>query len=152
MTPEGIGQIALYVALLIALAYPLGRYYMAWVYTHDRDDAVERGMFRLFGRGSGGEQDWKSYAKTVLIFSLVFSGVLYAILRLQAHLFLNPDHLAAVPWHISLNTTASFITNTNWQYYAGESTMSYLSQMAGLANRGRRVPIEDRLYLIFMHL
>ena len=133
MTPEGIGQIALYVALLIAFAYPLGRYYMAWVYTHERDDPVERGMFRLFGRGSGSEQDWKSYAKTVLIFSLVFSGVLYAIMRLQARLFLNPDHLAAVPWHISLNTTASFITNTNWQYYAGESTMSYLSQMAGLA-------------------
>ena len=69
----------------------------------------------------------------MLIFSIAFSAVLYAILRLQAHLFLNPDHMAAVPWHISLNTTASFITNTNWQYYAGESTMSYLSQMAGLA-------------------
>ena len=134
MTFEGISQIVLYAVVLVALGYPLGRY-MAWVYTHKRDDAVERGMFRLFGRESGGEQDWKRYATTVLIFSLVFSGVLYAILRLQSHLFLNPDHIAAVPWHISLNTTASFITNTNWQYYAGESTMSYQVGAAGSAGK-----------------
>ncbi|MGZ4291381.1 MAG: potassium-transporting ATPase subunit KdpA, partial [Gaiellaceae bacterium] len=79
------------------------------------------------------EQDWKSYGKTVLIFSVVFSGVLYGIQRLQGHLFLNPDHLKAVPPHLALNTAASFITNTNWQYYGGEYTMSYLTQMAGLA-------------------
>jgi potassium-transporting ATPase potassium-binding subunit len=132
MTPQGIGQIVLYVVVLLLLAYPLGRY-MAWVYSRERRDVVERGLFRLFGRGSGDEQDWKSYAKTVLVFSLLFSGVLYAIQRLQGHLFLNPDHLTGVAPHIALNTTASFITNTNWQYYAGESTMSYLSQMAGLA-------------------
>ena len=60
-------------------------------------------------------------------------GVLYAIQRLQGHLFLNPDHLKGVPAHLSLNTAASFVTNTNWQFYAGESTMSYLTQMAGLA-------------------
>ena len=59
--------------------------------------------------------------------------MLYAILRLQGHLFLNPDDLHGVPSHISLNTTASFVTNTNWQYYGGEYTMSYLTQMAGLA-------------------
>ena len=59
--------------------------------------------------------------------------MLYAIQRLQGHLFLNPDHLKGVPSHIALNTTASFVTNTNWQYYGGETTMSYLSQMAGLA-------------------
>jgi potassium-transporting ATPase potassium-binding subunit len=132
MTPQGIGQIILYVVVLLLLGYPLGRY-MAWVYSRERRDAVERGLFRLFGRGSGDEQDWKSYAKTVLVFSLLFSGVLYAIQRLQGHLFLNPDHLTGVAPHIALNTTASFITNTNWQYYAGESTMSYLTQMAGLA-------------------
>ena len=63
----------------------------------------------------------------------MFSVVLYALLRLQGHLFLNPDGLEGVPSHISLNTTASFVTNTNWQYYGGEYTMSYLSQMAGLA-------------------
>ena len=106
---------------------------MAWVYSRERDDVIERGLFRLFGRGSGDEQGWKSYAKTVLIFSLLFSGVLYAILRLQGYLFLNPDHMKASRPPIALNTAASFITNTNWQYYAGESTMSYLTQMAGLA-------------------
>jgi K+-transporting ATPase ATPase A chain len=68
----------------------------------------------------------------VLVFSLLFSAVLYAILRLQNHLFLNPDKLSAVSPHIALNTTASFVTNTNWQYYGGEYTMSYLSQMMGL--------------------
>jgi K+-transporting ATPase ATPase A chain len=132
MSAQGIGQIALYVAILIVLAYPLGRY-MAWVYRRERNDVVERGFFRLLGRGSDKQQDRKSYAKTVLIFSLVFSAVLYAIQRFQGHLFLNPDHMTGVAPHIALNTTASFITNTNWQFYAGESTMSYLTQMAGLA-------------------
>src|SRR5262249_33855554 len=79
------------------------------------------------------EQDWKSYGKTVLLFSLLLSALLYALQRLQGHLFLTPDHLKAVPPHIALNTTASFTTNTNWQYYGGEYTMSYLTQMAGLA-------------------
>ena len=132
MSGQGIGQILVYAAILIVLAVPLGRY-MAWVYTRERDDVVERGIFRLFGRGSGQEQDWKSYGKTVIVFSLLFTFLLYAIQRLQGHLFLNPDHLKGVSAHIALNTTASFVTNTNWQYYGGEYTMSYLSQMAGLA-------------------
>ena len=132
MTAGGIGQIVLYAAVLVALAYPLGRY-MAWVYSRKRDDAVERSFFRLLGRGSGEDQTWKRYAVTVLVFSIAFSAVLYAILRLQGHLPVNPDHMKAVPSPLSLNTAASFVTNTNWQYYAGEATMSYLSQMAGLA-------------------
>jgi K+-transporting ATPase ATPase A chain len=132
MLPSGFLQIVVYAVALIALGVPLGRY-MAWIYDRERDDVVERGLFRLLGRGSGQEQDWKSYAKTVLVFSVFFVTVLYGIQRLQGHLFLNPDHLEAVPSHISLNTAASFITNTNWQYYGGEYTMSYLSQMAGLA-------------------
>ena len=70
---------------------------------------------------------------SVIVFTIAFSVFLYGLLRLQGHLFLNPDHLPAVPWTVALNTTASFVTNTNWQYYAGEATMSYLSQMAGLA-------------------
>ena len=78
-------------------------------------------------------QDWKGYSKTVLVFSVVFFGVPVRAPRLQGHLFLNPDHLQGVPSGIALNTTASFVTNTNWQYYGGEYTMSYLSQMAGLA-------------------
>jgi len=132
MLPEGIGQIVLYAAVLVVLAVSLGRY-MAWVYTRERQDVIERGLFRLFGRKSGDEQGWTAYGKTVLVFSVVFTLLLYAMQRLQNHLFLNPDHLAAVSPHIALNTTASFITNTNWQYYGGEYTMSYLTQMAGLA-------------------
>jgi potassium-transporting ATPase potassium-binding subunit len=133
MTGQGVGQILVYAVILIVLAYPLG-WYMSRVYTAGRLPlgVLERGFLRLVGSGSK-EQDWKSYGKTVLVFSVVFSGLLYLLLRLQGHLFLNPDGLKGVPAHISLNTTASFVTNTNWQYYGGEYTMSYLSQMAGLA-------------------
>jgi potassium-transporting ATPase potassium-binding subunit len=129
---QGISQILLYVGALVVLGYPLGKY-MAWVYTAQRLPLFtgERVFLRLMR--SGGEQDWKAYAKVVLIFSAVFSAFLYALLRLQGNLFLNPDDVPGVPAHISLNTTASFVTNTNWQYYGGEFTMSYLSQMAGLA-------------------
>jgi K+-transporting ATPase ATPase A chain len=129
---QGIGQILVYVVVLIALAYPLGLW-MARVYTREGEDVLERGFMRLLGRRAGAEQDWKGYGKTVLVFSIVFTLVLYGIQRLQGHLFLNPDGLPGVPSHISLNTAASFVTNTNWQYYGGETTMSYLTQMAGLA-------------------
>jgi K+-transporting ATPase ATPase A chain len=134
---QGIGQILVYAVVLIALAYPLGLY-MARVYTSERfgwgwPRAIEGGFYRLVRTDGRREQDWKSYGKTVLVFSIAFSAVLYAIQRLQGHLFLNPDHLKAVPSHIALNTTASFITNTNWQYYGGEFTMSYFTQMSGLA-------------------
>jgi K+-transporting ATPase ATPase A chain len=138
MSGQGIGQLLVYAVVLVALAYPLG-VYMAHVYTDERFLARrwlgrgERGFYRLVRTNAGREQDWKSYGKTVLLFSVLFSALLYALQRLQGHLFLNPDHLKAVPPHIALNTTASFITNTNWQYYGGESTMSYLTQMAGLA-------------------
>jgi K+-transporting ATPase ATPase A chain len=141
MSAQGIGQILVYAVVLIALGYPVG-IYMARVYNDDDFarrgrlrwlGAVERGFFRALRVDGGREQDWKSYGKVTLIFSAIFSLFLYGMLRLQGHLFLNPDHLPAVPAHIALNTTASFITNTNWQYYGGEYTMSYLSQMAGLA-------------------
>jgi K+-transporting ATPase ATPase A chain len=138
---QGIGQILVYIALLVALGYPMG-IYMARVYTDDDFatrgrlrwlGAVERGFFRAVRVDGTREQDWKGYAKATLVFSALFFLFLYAILRLQGHLFLNPEHLASVPSHISLNTAASFVTNTNWQFYGGEYTMSYLSQMAGLA-------------------
>jgi K+-transporting ATPase ATPase A chain len=129
---QGIAQILFYAVVLVALGYPLG-IFMARAYSREQLDPVERGFLRLLGRGSGGEQDWKSYAKTVLVFSVGFTAVLYAIQRLQGHLFLNPDHMKGVAPHIAINTTASFVTNTNWQYYGGELTMSYLTQMAGLA-------------------
>jgi potassium-transporting ATPase potassium-binding subunit len=132
LSGQGISQVLVYAVVLVALAYPLGSY-MARVYTSVRlpGAVLERGFLRLTGGGE--EQDWKGYGKSVLVFSLVFSALLYAVQRLQGHLFLNPDHLRAVPPHIALNTTASFVTNTNWQYYGGETTMSYLTQMAGLA-------------------
>ena len=133
---QGTVQILVYTVVLLLLAYPLGAY-MAWVYS-DRFRAPrwlaapERAFLRVVGAGSG-EQDWKSYAKTALGFMGVFAVLLYLLLRLQGHLPLNPDGMKGVLPHISMNTTASFITNTNWQYYGGEFTMSYLSQMVGLA-------------------
>jgi K+-transporting ATPase ATPase A chain len=132
VTGQGLAQILFYGAVLVALGYPLG-IYMARVYTAASLPfaGVERGFLRLVGGAR--DQDWKAYAKCVLVFSAVFSAFLYALLRLQGHLFLNPDGLPGVPAHVALNTAASFVTNTNWQYYGGEYTMSYLSQMAGLA-------------------
>jgi K+-transporting ATPase ATPase A chain len=141
MSGQGIGQILVYIVVLIALGYPMG-IYMARVYSDDDFGtrgrlrwlgAIERGFFRAVHVDGARELGWKAYAKTTLVFSAVFALFLYGMLRLQGHLFLNPDHLPAVPAHIALNTTASFITNTNWQFYGGEYTMSYLSQMAGLA-------------------
>ena len=137
MSGQGIAQILVYAVALVALGYPLGicmaRVYARAVRAAALLGAVERGFYRLVRVDAKREQDWKSYAKTVLVFSVLFSGVLYAIQRLQGHLFLNPDHMKGVPSHLALNTTASFVTNTNWQYYGGEYTMSYLTQMAGLA-------------------
>jgi K+-transporting ATPase ATPase A chain len=136
MTSQGIAQILVYSVVLIALAYPLGLY-MARVYARAFQvrwlSAVEAGFYRLVRTDPRREQDWKGYSKTVVVFTIVFFGLLYALQRLQGHLFLNPDHLKGVPAHIALNTTASFTTNTNWQFYGGETTMSYLTQMAGLA-------------------
>ena len=137
MTANGITQIVLYLVILTALAYPLGAY-MARVYTGTLRvprwlAAPERGFYRLVGTRADQEQGWKPYAVTALVFMAVFAVLLYVLLRLQGHLPLNPDGLASVnPW-VAMNTTASFVTNTNWQYYGGEYTMSYLSQMAGLA-------------------
>jgi len=134
---QGISQIVVYSLTLVAFGYPLG-IWMARVYTHAQPagrvfDSIERFFLRLVRADADREQDWKGYGKTVLVFSVLFFLVLYAIQRLQGRLFLNPDHMKAVPSHLSLNTAASFITNTNWQYYGGEQTMSYLTQMAGLA-------------------
>jgi len=133
---QGVAQILVYAGVLVLLALPLGLY-MAWAFERFSPrgvlGAIEKGFYRVVRIDPEQEQDWKSYGTTVLVFSVLFWGLLYLILRLQSHLFLNPDHMKAVPAHLSLNTAASFITNTNWQFYGGESTMSYLSQMAGLA-------------------
>src|SRR6267378_3934407 len=134
MSGNGITQILIYAVVLTALAYPLG-VYMARVFESRRVRVVEGSFYRLVRTSPEREQDWKGYAKSVLIFSILASAVVYAIQRLQGHLFLNPDHLKAVPSHVALNTAASFVTNTNWQFYGGEYTMSYLTQMAALASQ-----------------
>ena len=94
---------------------------------------VERLTYRLIRVDPNAEQDWKSYARTTLIFSALFWGALYLILRTQGIHPFNPQDLHSGTWDETFNTTSSFITNTNWQYYGGETTMTYFSQMAGLA-------------------
>jgi K+-transporting ATPase ATPase A chain len=134
MTAAGWIEIALYIAVLIALTPVLGGY-LARVY---RDEVawlgpVERVTYRLLRVDSRREQDWKGYARSLLIFSAVFWLVCYAILRTQGIHPWNPHDLSAGTWDVTFNTASSFVTNTNWQYYAGETTMSFFSQMAALA-------------------
>ena len=114
---------------------------MAAVYTGERTflDPLfltpERLLYRVMRVDPTREQDWKAYAKSVIIFSLAGWLLLYFILRTQTlwnWTGLNPQHFHSAPWNVTFNTTSSFVTNTNWQYYSGETTMSYFSQMAGL--------------------
>jgi K+-transporting ATPase ATPase A chain len=138
MTAEGWLQIAFYVVVLTALTPVLGGY-MARVYQYERTflspvlEPVERLTYRLIGVNPTRQQDWKSYAKTVVVFSALFWLVLYALLRTQGIHPFNPQGFDSGTWDVSFNTVSSFITNTNWQYYGGETTLSYFSQMAGLA-------------------
>ena len=130
MTAAGWIEIALYVAILTAITPLLGAY-MTRIYRGElKIGLVERSIVAL---GGDREQDWKAYAKSVLILSAVFFGLLYLILRTQGIHPWNPNDLDSAPWDVAFNTTASFVTNTNWQFYAGETTMSNFSQMAGLA-------------------
>jgi K+-transporting ATPase ATPase A chain len=131
MTTNGLLQIAFYFAVLLALAKPLGAW-MARVY-EAKSLWGERLIYRLCGVRPEEEMDWKGYAFALLLFSVVSLIVLYLQQRLQQWLPLNPAKLGAVTPDSSFNTAASFTTNTNWQGYGGESTMSYLTQMAGLA-------------------
>ncbi len=93
---------------------------------------AERPVYRLLGTGPEREQNWKRYAASMVIFSAVVMAVTYLIIRIQGSLPLNPQHLDAVPQALSFNTAASFMTNTNWQNYGGETTMSYFSQIGAL--------------------
>jgi K+-transporting ATPase ATPase A chain len=141
MTFAGWLTIILFAVILTALALPLGSY-MAKVYTGKRVflspifAGPERFLYRILRVDPEREQDWKSYAKSLLIFSLAGWLLLYVILRTQNAFFvphaLNPLGYHSAPWNVTFNTTSSFLTNTNWQYYGGETTMSYLSQMLGL--------------------
>src|SRR6266446_2236795 len=138
MTASGWLQLALYIAALAAITKPMGLYLVQVLDANGRTWAdpvmkpLERLTFRLMGVDSGKEQDWKQYTLAMLLFSLVSCLFTYAILRLQHLLPLNPQGLAALSADLAFNTAVSFTTNTNWQSYGGESTMSYLSQMVGL--------------------
>src|SRR5438093_12063226 len=137
MTANGVLQLVVYVVVLLALAKPLGAY-MARVYEGRRValDRVlgwlERLIYRLAGVGADEEMTWKTYALTMLLFNLAGLLAVYALQRLQGVLPLNPEGLGAVSPDSSFNTAVSFATNTNWQGYGGESTMSYLTQMLAL--------------------
>src|SRR6202453_2392686 len=93
---------------------------------------AERPIYRMVGTGPEHEQNWKRYAGSLVIFSAVAMGVTYLLIRIQGSLPLNPQHLDAVKPALSFNTAASFLTNTNWQNYGGETTMSYFSQIGAL--------------------
>ncbi|ACL55238.1 potassium-transporting ATPase subunit KdpA [Methylobacterium nodulans] len=140
MTLNGWTQITLYGAVVLALVKPLG-WYMTRVFTGERTllspvlAPIERGLYRAAGIDARQEQTWLGYAGALLLFHVFGFLVLYAILRLQAALPLNPADQAAVAPDLAFNTSASFITNTNWQNYGGESTLSYLSQMLGLTHQ-----------------
>jgi K+-transporting ATPase ATPase A chain len=134
MTFNGWLQIALFSAIIIALTKPLGGY-MTRVFSGEVHwlGPIERGIYRLAGVDPRTEQHWIAYAVGMLIFHVFGFLLLYAIMRLQGALPLNPQGLDGVAPDLSFNTAVSFITNTNWQAYGGESTMSYLTQMLGLA-------------------
>ncbi len=141
MTFAGWTTIVLFVVVLSALALPLGTY-MAKVYAGERVlltpvlGWAERFIYRVLRVDEKREQDWKAYAKSLLIFSLAGWLLLYLILRTQNAFYvphaLNPLGFHPAPWNVTFNTVSSFVTNTNWQFYSGETTMSYLSQMIGL--------------------
>ncbi|MDQ6818737.1 MAG: potassium-transporting ATPase subunit KdpA [Actinomycetota bacterium] len=140
MTFTGWLTILLFVTLLTLLAMPLGRY-MAAVYAgqHTFMDPLfrtpERLLYRILRVDADKGQDWKQYAKSLIIFSVCGWVLLYFILRTQTlwnFTGLNPQGYHSGTWDVTFNTTSSFMTNTNWQYYGGETTMSYFSQMAGL--------------------
>src|SRR5512139_2933634 len=132
-------QLALYVSVLLLLTKPVGLYLVRVLDAEGKtflDPAlkpVERLVYRLLGIVPKKEQDWKQYALSMLAFSLVGLLFTYLILRLQHLLPLNPQRFGPVSPDLSFNTAASFTTNTNWQNYGGESTLSYFSQMVALA-------------------
>ena len=137
MTSNSYVQILFYVVTLIALAKPLG-WYMARVYEGESVGLnrllapVERLIYRLCGVNPEEEMRWTDYAIGFLVFNLLGALAVFALQRLQASLPFNPQNLPGVSPDSSFNTAASFATNTNWQGYGGETTMSYLTQMLGL--------------------
>jgi potassium-transporting ATPase potassium-binding subunit len=137
MTAQGWLQIAVFFVVLTALT-PLIGGYMARVFTGERVfltpviGPLERLFYRLLRTDPEREQDWKGYARTVVVFNLLSFLALYLILRTQGIQPFNPQGFRSGTWDVSFNTASSFVTNTNWQFYAGETTLSNFAQMAGL--------------------
>ena len=130
-------QNLLYLALLLGLAFPLGTF-MARVLAGERTflhpilHPVERGLYRLMGIREDEDMGWKSYAWSITLIKLLGLAAVFLLMKTQANLPLNPEHQGNVATDLSFNTAVSFITNTNWQAYSGETTLSYLTQMLGL--------------------
>ena len=140
MTFDGWAQIVAFSALVVLLTRPLGGY-MTRVFGGERTllspilAPIERGFYRLAGIDGRQEQHWLGYTFAIVLFHIGGFVILYAILRLQAALPFNPAGQSAVAPDLAFNTAASFVTNTNWQNYGGESTLSYLTQMLGLTHQ-----------------
>ena len=139
MTANGWLQITLFLLLILAVTKPLG-VFMARVFNREKTfmdpllRPIERLLYRVTGVDEAHEMRWSEYAIAMLLFSVVSMILLYSIQRFQGFLLWNPQKFGAVsPAHVAFNTAASFTTNTNWQAYSGETTMSYFTQMAGLA-------------------
>jgi K+-transporting ATPase ATPase A chain len=138
MTSNGLFQILMFTLVVVALAKPMGAF-MAKVFSGERTflhralRPLERAIYRLCGIDESTEQHWTRYAGSLLIFSLVSLLFTYLILRVQQWLPMNPQGLGNVGAHLGWNTAASFTTNTNWQSYTPETTMSYLTEMVALA-------------------
>ena len=130
-------QNLLYLALLLGLAFPLGGF-MARVlegqrtFLHPVLGPIERGLYRLMGIREDEDMGWKAYAWSITLIKLLGLVAVFLLMKTQASLPLNPEHQANVATDLSFNTAVSFITNTNWQAYSGETTLSYLTQMLGL--------------------
>lgn len=129
-----IAQILLFLVALTLLVRPLGGY-LAKVYEGTRTfltpaiGPLEKFIYRLSGIRKKDEMDWKQYAAAMLIFNFIGMAVMFAILLMQGHLPFNPQKFPGFSWDLALNTAVSFVTNTNWQAYSGESTASYFSQV-----------------------
>ena len=137
MTGIGWLQIAIFMVVIGLLTRPLGGY-LARVYSGQRTplqpaiSPIERMLYRFAGVKAESEQTWLQYTTSFLVFHAFSVVGLYALLRLQSALPFNPQRFPALSPDLALNTAVSFVTNTSWQSYAGETTMSYLSQMAGI--------------------
>jgi K+-transporting ATPase ATPase A chain len=140
MTAIGWLQIILYCAIVVALVKPLG-WYMTQVFNGEATllspvlRPVERGLYWISGVDERREQHWLTYTVAMLLFHVGGFLIIYGLMRLQAVLPFNPAGQGAVAEDLSFNTAISFITNTNWQNYGGESTLSYLTQMVGLTHQ-----------------